>query len=89
MKRITKDLYEIEDYEDKGPIDKTQTIEKQTHLIDKQQDKIQIIITDDDFESNLKGIIEDNKDIENDKQNDNQQVNDYSPSFKLISKRRK
>jgi hypothetical protein len=40
-------------------------------------------MTDENFESKLKSIIEDNKDIENDKQSDNQQVNNNSPSFKL------
>jgi hypothetical protein len=80
IKRITNDLCETEEYE-------TQTIDKQP--IDKQQDKTQPVITEDDFESKLKGIIDDNKDTEDNKQSDNQQINDYSPSIKLVSKRRK
>jgi hypothetical protein len=64
IKRITNDLYETEDYEDNVPIDKQQPI-------DEQQDKTQPIITDEDFESNLKVIVDDNKDSENNKQDDN------------------
>jgi hypothetical protein len=78
INKITNDLYETEDYEDK-------TIDKQP--IDKHQNKVQPIIIDEDFESKLKGIIENNNDIE--KQSDNQQVNYYRSSFKLILKRRK
>jgi hypothetical protein len=76
-KRITNDLYE--EYE-------ILLIEKQKQPIGKHQDKQQPIITNEDFERNLKRNIDDNKDIEDNKKSDNQQVNDYSPSFKLISK---
>jgi hypothetical protein len=82
IKRITNDLYETEEYEDK-----TQT---QVPSIDKQdKTQSQPVITDDNFESKLKSIIDDN--IEDNKQDnkdklDNQQ---YDPSFKLISRRRK
>jgi hypothetical protein len=94
IKKMDNDLYETEDYEEKCPIEKTPTIEKQTQPmdkqpIDKQQDKTQSqpIITDEDFESKLKGIIEteSTKDIEN----NNDKQSDISPLFKLISKRRK
>jgi hypothetical protein len=77
IKRITNDLYE--EYEDKTP---------QEQQMENQQDKTQTQPVDDNFESKLKSIIEDNKDIENEKQDDNQQDNEISPSFKLISKRK-
>jgi hypothetical protein len=73
INRITDDFIETEDYEDK-------TIEKQP--IDKQKP------VNDNFESKLKGIIDDNKEVENDKQSANQ-PQQYEPSFKLVSKRRK
>jgi hypothetical protein len=89
IKRKSNDLYE--EYEDKPP----QTESK----ISQQQPKP--VMTDDNFESKLKGIIgetdiEENnenkqtdKQMQNDKSNiqpDNQQ---YEPSFNLVSKRRK
>jgi hypothetical protein len=52
-------------------------------LIISQLLKMNPIITDDDFENKFKGIIDDNN-TEDNKQNDK-----YSPSFKLVSKRRK
>jgi primosomal protein N'' len=73
IKRIAKDLYETEE----AP---QQPIEKQ----DKTQ---QPIITNQDFESKLTGIVEDNKNIE-DKQSDNQ-PQQYDTIFKLISQRKK
>jgi hypothetical protein len=59
--------------------------EAPTKPIEKQDKPI---ITDDDFETKVKGIIDDNKNIENNKQSDNQQYY-ISSSFKLISKRSK
>jgi hypothetical protein len=76
IKRITNDLYETEEYEDKIP---------QTP----PQEKIQPVITDDNFESKLKNIIDDNaEDNKSDDKNksDNQQ---YNPSFKLAPRKRK
>jgi hypothetical protein len=52
-------------------------------------DKTQPVITDDNFENKLKNIIDDNsEDNKSDDKNksDNQQ---YEPSFKLVSRRRK
>jgi hypothetical protein len=73
IKRITNDLYE--EYEDKTP-----------HSESTQQPKP--VITDDNFESKLKGIIDDN--IEDNKDNKNKSENQqYEPSFILISRRRK
>jgi hypothetical protein len=75
IKRIPNDLYETE--EDETP--QTQT------PIDKQQDKTQTQPADDNFESKLKGIIEE-PDIE---ENNDKQQSDFSPSFKLLSRKRK
>jgi hypothetical protein len=72
IKRITNDLYEEDN-----------TIDKQDKPIETQDKPI---IIDDDFENKVKGIIDDNKNTENEKQDDNQQ---FSPSFEFISKRRK
>jgi hypothetical protein len=70
IKRITNDLYETDEYENKNP----QPIDK--------QDQTQP--TDDNFESKLKSIIDDKKEVEDNKQqSDNQQ---YDTSFKLASR---
>jgi hypothetical protein len=55
----------------------------------KQQDKT-LQSADDNFESKLKGIIEES-DENNDKeqQQDKSNIQQYEPSFKLISRRRK
>jgi hypothetical protein len=77
IKRLTNDLYETEEYEEKA-IDK-QPIDKQV-----QQHRV---ITDDNFESKLKGIIYD-KNVEDNKQQDKSDIQQYEPSFQLTSRRK-
>jgi hypothetical protein len=81
IKRITNDLYE----ECEGTPE-SKILQQQTKPV----------ITDDNFESKLKGIIEEPDLEENNenKQTDKQMQNDiqpkqYEPSFKLVSKKRK
>jgi hypothetical protein len=80
INRITNDLYE--EYEVKSQIPQIQTI-------DKTQTQPQQIMIDEDFESELKRIIENDKVIEDDYQQNDNQPQQYEPSFKLILKRRK
>jgi CRISPR/Cas system CSM-associated protein Csm4 (group 5 of RAMP superfamily) len=74
IKIIINDLYE--EYEDKTP--------QQTQPIDKTP-QTQTQPVDDNFENKLKGIFEE---PDTEEKNDIQQSN-FSPSFKLISRRRK